>query len=351
MNNPVVDHIRLEGETLVLLDQRLLPGEEKYLRIRTSEEVFDAIRTLAVRGAPAIGVAAAYGIYVHLANFKSARETEALRAEAERAVEYIKSSRPTAYNLFYALDRQLQVIRASESSDRMLDGLRTEALSIHREDLESSERIGEYGAEFISDGMGIISHCNAGGLATGGNGTSLAVIFRAQRDGKKIKVYVDETRPLLQGSRLTAWELERAGVPYEIITDSMAGDVMRKGLAQAVLLGADRIARNGDFANKIGTYSLAVLAKYHGIPFYTAAPASTFDLSLANGGGIVVEQRSREEVLGFAGIRTSPMGAKAYNPAFDVTPSELVTAIISDRGGILPPFERNIENMFRQATK
>ncbi|NPV01188.1 MAG: S-methyl-5-thioribose-1-phosphate isomerase [Brevinematales bacterium] len=337
---PVIRHIYLDGRELVILDQRALPSAERLLRLKNAEEIYDAIKTLAVRGAPAIGIAAAYGVYVHLANQDSFTIDGALAA-----VNLLKSARPTAYNLFYTLGRQEKIIRSGIDSRAMLDRLRDEALRIHREDLEQSARIAEYGAGLIHDGDGIIGHCNAGGLATGGNGTSLALIYGAHRAGKHIRVYVDETRPLLQGARLTAWELERAGVPYEIITDSMAGAVMQSGMANIVLVGADRIAMNGDFANKIGTYSLAVLAKYHGIGFYTAAPVSTFDPDTTDGKSIPIEQRDPIEVLEFAGVRTAPKGANAYNPAFDVTPSELLSGIVCDRGLITPPFAENIIKM------
>jgi methylthioribose-1-phosphate isomerase len=335
---PVIRHLYLEGRELAILDQRALPSEERIMRLKNAEQVYGAIKSLAVRGAPAIGIAAAYGIYVHLANKDLFTIDEALEA-----VDLLKSARPTAYNLFYTLARQEKIIRSGKSPGLILDMLFTEAKRIHDEDLEQSARMAGFGAELIRDGDGIISHCNAGGLATGGNGTSVALIYEAHRAGKRIKVYVDETRPLLQGSRLTAWELEKAGVPYEIITDSMAGTVMQSGKANIVLVGADRIALNGDFANKIGTYSLAVLAKYHGIPFYTVAPVSTFDPDTPDGKSIPIEQRDPIEVLEFAGIRTAPGGAKAYNPAFDVTPSELVSGIVCDRGLISCPYDENIK--------
>jgi methylthioribose-1-phosphate isomerase len=338
-----------EHDRLTIIDQRFLPLEERFVELEDVGAVHDAIRSLAVRGAPAIGVAAAYGVLVGLR--PSAGETDPVRfcKAARRVIQYLAESRPTAYNLFYALGRMEKVLTADVPVTELLDRLRTEALLIHQEDLEKSAGIAEYGLPLVGPGARILSHCNAGGLATGGGGTSLAVVFAAHRAGRGVFVYVDETRPLLQGARLTAWELSKTGVPYQVICDNMAAMLMRRGEIDMVLLGADRIARNGDFANKIGTYGLAVLARHHGIPFYTAAPLSTFDPAIADGSQIPIEERAAEEVLGFAGVRTAPVGAEAYNPAFDVTPHELVSGIITEFGVILPPFAEGIDRLFKPA--
>lgn len=334
----------LEEDRLFIIDQRLLPAEEKFIELKNESDVYTAVKTLAVRGAPAIGIAAAYGVYVSLKD-KVDLDREPFRNEALKIIQYLSESRPTAYNLFYALNRMRVIIENDFTVQEMLIKLRDEALAIHREDLEKSSKIAEYGSAVLPEKAKIISHCNAGGLATGGLGTSLSVVYKAFREKKEIFVYVDETRPLLQGARLTAWELSKIGIPYKVITDNMAGMLMKKGEADLVIVGADRIARNGDFANKIGTYSLAVLADYHGIPFYTAAPVSTFDFSLESGEDIPIEERDEIEVLSCQGIRTSPAGAKAYNPAFDVTPYRLLTGIITEYGIIYPPFLENIKKI------
>lgn len=339
--NPVIKGVYLEQDRLYIIDQRLLPLQEKVIELKTVTDVYNAIKSLAVRGAPAIGITAAYGVYTGMKEKHSA-EPEAFIKGAQEVIHYLAGSRPTAYNLFYALERMNGVLDPAQSSAGMLETLKTEALKIHQEDLEKSSRISQFGLPIIPNGARIISHCNAGFIATGGGGTSLGVVHRAHQEGRNVSVYVDETRPLLQGTRLTAWELEKTGVPYQIIADNMAASLMKDRKVDLVILGADRIASNGDFANKIGTYSLAVLAKYHGIPFYAAAPVSTFDFSLKDGGGIPIEERDEEEILSFAGTRISPKNARAYNPAFDVTPHELLTGIITEYGIIYPPFRENI---------
>lgn len=344
---PIIKTVTLENDRLFIIDQRLLPSEEKIVELRNEQEVYDAIKTLAVRGAPAIGVAAAYGVYISLKN-KGFRDKDSFYRSSFDIIEKIASSRPTAYNLFYALDRMRKVAEKKLSIEETLSGMKKEAVQIHDEDLERSARIAEYGLPVIPKNARIISHCNAGGLATGGSGTSLSVIYKAHETGKKPFVYVDETRPLLQGSRLTAWELSKAGIPYQVIADNMAAMLMNAGKVDLVILGADRIARNGDFANKIGTYSLAVLAHHHGIPFYTAAPVSTFDLNCRDGSDIPIEERDKCEVLSFAGKQTAPDGADAYNPAFDVTPHGLVTGIVTEFGVIRPPFDENIELLVKK---
>ena len=305
---------------LRLLDQTRLPNTETYLDCRDVQAVWDAISCLAVRGAPAIGIAAAYGCVLG-----------AQRGEAHAAAEHLATSRPTAVNLFWALDRMARIAPATPAA------LLAEAQAIHAEDAAMCRRIGEHALPLIeAAGGAVITHCNAGALATGGVGTATAPMYLAHERGMKLKVYADETRPLLQGARLTAFELQGAGIDVTLICDSMAGQVLRQGMAQMVITGADRIAANGDAANKIGTYSLAVLAQHHGIPFYVAAPSSTFDLSLADGSRIPIEQRAAEEITEGFGRRTAPKGVKTYSPAFDVTPHELITAIVTEAGLIQP---------------
>lgn len=331
--------LRWEGGVdgrLVLIDQTLLPAELREIECRSTQDVWQAIRRLAVRGAPAIGCAAAYGLVI--AAQESAESTAQLRSQVRDAAAYLATSRPTAVNLFWALERMQGAADASVGLD--VAGLRArllyEARAIEAEDRAMCAAIGRHGAALLRDGAGVLTHCNAGGLATAGDGTALAVFFAAAAEGKRIHVYADETRPLLQGARLTAWELQQRGVPVTLICDSAAAHVMQQGRVQAVVTGADRIAANGDAANKIGTYSVAQLARAHGIPFYVAAPSSTFDLSLPDGSDIPIEQRGAEEVTHFGGTPTAPEGVEVYNPAFDVTPAGLITAIITERGVIQP---------------
>lgn len=323
---------------LQLLDQTQLPQHVENTICTTVVDVWNAIKVLKVRGAPAIGVAAAYGMVLGLQTFRAAAVDEFLR-EVECVATYLATSRPTAVNLFWALDRmksvahQTDAFTAVEIHDRLL----AEARSIEQEDQAMCSAIGRHGSMLLKSGMSILTHCNAGGLATAGDGTALAVMFQAAADGKDIHVFADETRPLLQGARLTTWELQQRGIPVTLICDNMAAQVMKEGRIQIVITGADRIAANGDAANKIGTYGVAVLARYHGIPFCVAAPSSTFDLSLADGSGIPIEQRASEEVTCGFGTRTAPENVNVYNPAFDVTPAELITAIITERGIIHAP--------------
>jgi methylthioribose-1-phosphate isomerase len=324
--------------SLRLIDQTRLPREVVEVECRDVPTVWEAIRTLRVRGAPAIGVAAAYGAVlgarVGLADGQMGLE-EALSA----ASEYLRTSRPTAVNLFWALDRIDRL--ASETPpevgrDEFLDRLLAEAHRISDEDRAMCRAIGANGADLLKTGQGVLTHCNAGGLATSDYGTALAVVYTAHEQGKAIRVYADETRPLLQGSRLTAWELKRRGVPVTLICDNMAAQVMKEGRVQSVIVGADRIAANGDTANKIGTYGVALLARAHRLPFFVAAPSSTFDLSLADGSAIPIEQRDPFEVTRGFGVATAPEGIDVYNPAFDVTPAELIAGIITERGVIRP---------------
>jgi methylthioribose-1-phosphate isomerase len=328
---------------LHLIDQTLLPQELKILVLTKLEEVFEAIVMLRVRGAPAIGIAAAYGVLCGIQpSLMNDTSVDVVRKQAMEACDRLATSRPTAVNLFWALDRMRSIVRRNVSiaSGRDLaQALLREALLIHDEDRRTCHSIGEFGASLFDDGYGILTHCNTGGLATAEYGTALAAIFTAQDQGKDIHVFADETRPLLQGSRLTAWELQQRGVPCTVICDSMAAQVMREGKVQAVIVGADRITARGDTANKIGTYGLAVLAKYHNIPFYVAAPRSTFDLSIVDGSEIPIEQRKAEEITFGLGKRTAPAGIAVYNPAFDVTPAELITGIVTERGIIAPVCE------------
>jgi methylthioribose-1-phosphate isomerase len=315
---------------LRVLDQRRLPAEVATLDLRTVEEVGDAIRTLAVRGAPAIGVAAAIGL--------AAATPGASLAAVERAAAQLRATRPTAVNLGWALDRMLLVARSVADDTARGAALRAEAERIREEDVAMCRAIGDHGSEFITDGMRVLTHCNAGALATAGIGTALAPVYVAHAKGRKVEVLADETRPLMQGARLTAWELARAGIPVTVLTDGMAASLMARREIDLVLVGADRIAANGDAANKIGTYALAVLAMHHGIPFVVAAPWSTVDPRTKDGAAIPIEQRDPAEVTHLAGIRMAAEGARVQNPAFDVTPHTLITRIVTDRGVFAPPY-------------
>ncbi|AJY75952.1 S-methyl-5-thioribose-1-phosphate isomerase [Paenibacillus beijingensis] len=339
------------GDKLELLDQRLLPEETVYLPLTTAEEVWESIRHMKVRGAPAIGIAAAYGLVLGTAGAGGeGSDQEAWLAEVERVADYLATSRPTAVNLFWALDRMKAKAASAAGSGLSLEAcqkaLLEEAIAIQSEDEETNRLIGEYALELMKDGMGVLTHCNAGGLATAKYGTALAPFYLAQERGISLKVFADETRPVLQGARLTAFELQQAGVDVTLICDNMAGMVMSKGWVQAVIVGTDRVAANGDVANKIGTYSVAVLAKAHGIPFYVACPMSTIDLQTPTGDLIPIEERSPEEVTEAFGKRTAPHGVKVFNPAFDVTPAEYVTAIITEKGVVKAPYDVNLKKLF-----
>jgi methylthioribose-1-phosphate isomerase len=331
------------------LDQTLLPLELKLLGLRTIESVFESIVMLRVRGAPAIGIAAAYGVVLGLRPLLDENASLAETAQAAlKACDYLATSRPTAVNLFWALDRMRLVVERNAGLREGVDLanlLLREARLLHDDDRRTCHAIGEYGAQLLANNSGVLTHCNTGGLATSEYGTALAAIFTAQDQGKALHVFADETRPLLQGSRLTAWELQQRGIPCTVICDSMAAQVMREGRVQAVIVGADRITARGDTANKIGTYGVAVLAKHHGIPFYVAAPRSTFDLSIVSGDSIPIEQRKAEEIINGFGKQTAPSGINVYNPAFDVTPAELITAIVTERGIISPVCEEHVRAM------
>jgi methylthioribose-1-phosphate isomerase len=331
---------------LKLIDQTVLPLQLKVLSLQSIEQIFEAITMLRVRGAPAIGITAAYGVVVGVQrcceNNTSVAEA---RTRAIEACDYLATSRPTAVNLFWALDRMRAVVSRNQNiaePSELARSLLREARLIHDDDRRTCHAIGEFGSRLLDDNSGVLTHCNTGGLATSEYGTALAAIFTAQDYGKNIHVYADETRPLLQGSRLTAWELQRRGIHCTVICDSMAAQVMREGKIQAVIVGADRITARGDTANKIGTYGVAILAKHHGIPFYVAAPRSTFDLTIVSGDHIPIEQRKADEITCGFGKQTAPDDIDVYNPAFDVTPAELISAIITERGIIAPVCEENV---------
>jgi len=329
-----------------IIDQTLLPTRVRYINLTTIDAVWRAIKTLQVRGAPAIGIAAAMGVVIAIQRGRFRSHTDLLRA-VKRAADHLATSRPTAVNLFWALDRMRATAArtAGMTPAAAIVRLACEANAVLDEDRIMCRAIGAHGARLLRDGNTVLTHCNAGGLATGEFGTALAPIYIAQEQGTRVRVFSDETRPLLQGSRLTAWELQKAGVDVTVICDNTAGQVMREGRIDAVMVGADRIAANGDAANKIGTYSVAVLARHHRIPFYVLAPTSTFDMTLANGGGIPIEERDPREVTRGFGRQTAPDGVKVYSPAFDVTPAPLITAIICEHGIARPPFRSSLRRM------
>ncbi len=347
--NTALQSLIWQDGTLELLDQRLLPEEIVYLPLTTPKEVWEAIRHMKVRGAPAIGIAAAYGVVL------SSRDASAIdewKNSVEKEAAYLAESRPTAVNLFWALDRMKAVasklIEQNVSLTEAKALLEQEAIAIHQEDEAVNRAIGEHALSLFKDGMGVLTHCNAGGLATAKYGTALAPMYLALEQGITLRVFADETRPVLQGARLTAFELQQAGVDVTLICDNMAGMVMSKGWVDAVIVGTDRVAANGDVANKIGTYSVAVLAKAHNIPFYVACPLSTIDLETASGDDIPIEERGEEEITEGFGKRTAPKGIKVFNPAFDVTPHEYVTAIITEKGIVAAPYEENLRKLFNK---
>ncbi|UCB44212.1 MAG: S-methyl-5-thioribose-1-phosphate isomerase [Dehalococcoidales bacterium] len=333
------------GDRVRLLDQTRLPGEEVYLDITDYREVASAIKQMNVRGAPAIGVSGGYGVALGALKIKAASGNEFIR-KMRKVIEALKNARPTARNLPRAVERMERVANEAVTEGKNVDQIREilvdEAKKIHTEEAEATYKISDFGADLILSGATVLTHCNTGPLATTGYGTALGVIIRAHEQDKEIKVLADETRPLLQGARLTCWELQKAGIPATLITDSMAGYFMSRREVDYVIVGADRIAANGDTANKIGTYTLAVLARENKIPFYVAAPTTTIDPSLASGEEIPIEERSHDEVTGFQGVRTAPDECEAANPAFDVTPHKYITAIITERGIIQKPFQRGI---------
>jgi methylthioribose-1-phosphate isomerase len=339
---PTID---LQDDVIVMVDQRKLPAQEVYVRCRTAPEVAKAIRTMVIRGAPAIGVAAAYGIALGMRR-SSAKGTTQFTVEFQKTCDLMAGTRPTAVNLFWAIDRLKRAFaegaQAGESPQELSSRLDREAKAIHDEDVANCRLMGGHGADVVKDGARVLTHCNAGALATAGYGSALGVIRAAVEQGKKIAVFADETRPFMQGARLTAWELVRDGINTTVITESMAGPLMRDGEIDIVIVGADRIAANGDTANKIGTYTVAVLAHEHQIPFYVAAPLSTIDLATPDGHRIPIEERDQREVTHFGTSRVTPEGAKTRNPAFDVTPHRYIAGIITERGILRPPYGESL---------
>lgn len=335
--------IAWRGRSVIMIDQRKLPGQEVYVRCRTHIQAAQAIEKMVIRGAPAIGIAAAYGVVLGAMSLRG--ETgRSLERDFERVFQRLERTRPTARNLFWALERMKAVYeRTRESGLRAVRAaLLEEAQAIEREDAETNRAIGCHGQALLRDGWTVLTHCNAGALATADYGTALGVVRAAVAEGKSIRVFADETRPFLQGARLTVWELDRDGIPVVLITDSMAGWFMRRGEIDAVVVGADRVARNGDTANKIGTYSLAVLAGENGVPFYVAAPTSTIDTAIPDGGGIPIEERSPEEVREIGGRLITLPYAEVRNPAFDITPAAFIMAIVTERGVCRPPYEKSL---------
>ena len=332
------------GDRIKILDQTQLPLKEVYLETDDYLEVCTAIKQLVVRGAPSIGVAGGYAIALGALKIKSEFNNMFIK-EYQVVSRTVAATRPTARNLFFAVERMDKVAGTAGTVEEIKQALVDEAVKIHNEEAEATEKLSSYGAELIEDRFTVLTHCNAGPLATTGYGTALGVIIKAKEQGKSVRVYADETRPLLQGARLTTWELQQAGVPVTLITDSMAGYMMNQGRIDCVITGADRITANGDTANKIGTYTLAVLAKEHNIPFYIAAPFSTIDTSLKTGDDIPIEERNPEEITHFQGVQTAPDNTVVENPAFDVTPHRYITAIITERGIIREPYDENMNTI------
>jgi len=345
----MIKTIEWTTEGISMLDQRLLPSEEKYLMLRSYEEVAEAIKKMVVRGAPAIGVSAAMGLALG-ASQSVGMSVADLEDDFDYMCQVMSQTRPTAVNLFWAIERMRERLRREKSTTQETEKIKAalieEALAIFREDIEANRALGRFGAELLSDGDTVLTHCNAGALATAGDyGTALGVIRGAIDAGKRIAVIADETRPFLQGLRLTAWELAKDNIPVTVITDNMAGHVMKSGKVNAVVVGADRIAANGDAANKIGTYMVAVLARKHEIPFYVAAPISTLDLSLKTGEEIPIEERDGKEITHIGANQLGPEGVAVHNPAFDVTPAELITAIITDKGVARAPYVDSLREL------
>jgi methylthioribose-1-phosphate isomerase len=342
-----------QGDVIVMVDQRKLPGQEIYLRCRTAQEVARAIRTMVIRGAPAIGVSAAMGIALGMRR-STAKGTKQFAVEFQKICDMMAATRPTAVNLFWAIDRMKRVFadaaQAGQSPEEIAAALEHEARKIHDEDVASCRMMGRFGAEIVPDGARVLTHCNAGALATAGYGSALGVIRAAVEKGKRIAVFADETRPFLQGARLTAWELVRDGINTTVITESMAGPLMRAGEIDLVVVGADRIAANGDTANKIGTYTVAVLAHEHKVPFYVAAPLSTIDLMTPNGDQIPIEERDQREITHLGSSRLTPVGAHIRNPAFDITPHRYITGIITEKGIFGPPYHESLRQAFAAVT-
>ncbi len=346
-NSEAIQAMKWEDNHLKLIDQTYLPARTVYIELNDIGRVWEAIRKMKVRGAPAIGITAAYGLYLGIRQL-DLRDFDSFWLELDRLSEYLASSRPTAVNLQWALDRIKKTVYANKELpvDELKKLVLKTAITIHEEDKRICKNIGLNGVELVPEDAGILTHCNTGSLATGQYGTALSVIYHAFIAEKNIHVWVDETRPYLQGARLTAWELQQAKIPMHLITDSMAGYLMKQGKVDMVIVGADRIVANGDTANKIGTYSVAVLAKQHGIPFYVAAPLSTFDMSMKNGDEIPIEERDADEVRMIRNQHIAPEKVPVYNPAFDVTPGELVTAFVTEKGIIKPDYHKTLPALF-----
>jgi methylthioribose-1-phosphate isomerase len=336
-------------DKLLLIDQTLLPNKEKILELSDTQDIWEAIKMLRVRGAPAIGVTAGFAIYL-AAKYSDAKNYKQLESDLLKAKSYLATSRPTAVNLFWALDRMYKRMKSESTKpvEEIINCLLEESEAILSEDRAMGKSIGEFGLSLLEPDMGLLTHCNAGALATSGLGTALAPMYLGQDKGYNFKVYADETRPLLQGSRLTAYELQKAGVDVTVICDNMASIVMKQGKIDAVLVGCDRVAANGDAANKIGTSGVAILAKEYGIPFYVLGPTSTIDLDAATGDDIKIEQRASDEVIHGFSVYTAPQNVSVYNPAFDVTDSKYITAIITEKGVLFPPYEEKIKKLFNQ---
>ncbi len=345
--NAPFQSIKWEEDHLVILDQTFLPDREVFIDLNSTGQVWEAIKKLRVRGAPAIGIAGAYGFYLGI---KELPETnyQSFESEFDRVASYLNSARPTAVNLSWALDRIKTTLFSQK--EKPIDELKKIALktaiTIHNEDRRMCKAIGEHGVELVPDNARILTHCNTGGLATGEFGTAFSVILHAHQAGKVKNIWVDETRPLLQGARLTTWELQKAEIPFQLNIDSAAGFLMQQNKVDMVITGADRITKNGDTINKIGTYSLAVLADYHNIPFYIAAPYSTIDMSLSKGSEVEIEYRDDEEVVHFGNKQTAPDKTDVYNPAFDITPADLITGFVTEKGIVEPDFEKNFKKLF-----
>ena len=340
--NPItpVDTVSFDGHEVSLLDQTLLPGQQRRLTINSAAQMHEAIGMLRVRGAPAIGVAAAFGLWLGVRGLSDDLHRAEAEAKLQETRTYLAGARPTAVNLCWALDRcAAQALATGSSTGELKRALLDAAIQLRTAEEATTRLIGEHGADLLSGLSGVLTHCNAGSAATVGLGTALAPIYVASERGQVLRVFADETRPLLQGARITAWELREAGVPVTVITDSMAAVVMRQGLVGAVIVGCDRVAANGDVANKIGTYGVALLARAHGLPFYVAGPTSTIDLGTPDGDHIDIEQRGAHEVTHHGGVPMAPDGVDVFNPAFDVTPAEYVTAIITEKGLVYPPYE------------
>lgn len=342
--------IEWRKDRLIMIDQRKLPGEEVYVECTDYNQVAEAVEKMIIRGAPAIGVAAGFGVALGLLGVE---KEENLDEEFERIFKRLERTRPTARNLFWALERVKRTFEKNKclSLLQLKQRMIQEAMDIEREDVETNKKIGFFGKDLLKDGQSILTHCNTGSLGTAGYGTALGVIRAAFQEGKKIQVYADETRPFLQGARLTCWELDRENIPVTLITDNMAGYLMQKGMISLVVTGADRIARNGDTANKIGTYTMAVLAKEHGLPFYIAAPLATIDFNLAEGSEIPIEERNPQEVREIGGRCVTLPHVKVQNPAFDITPAKYISAIITENGIVRPPYEKNLNELKNKREK